>query len=64
VSYVEALLEERRGYLQRRLMHRVAEVDRELARFGFVVDEEQPETATERPPERVVKARGRPRRTP
>lgn len=37
---VAALLEERRGYLARRLANRVAQVDAELARYGVEVEPE------------------------
>ena len=36
-GYVEALLEERRGYVARGLDERVAQVDAEIARYGVAV---------------------------
>jgi hypothetical protein len=36
---VESLLEERRGYVTRGLKARVAQVDAELAKLGFAVEE-------------------------
>lgn len=38
MSYVNALLTEREGYVQRGRKDRVAQVDAELARMGVVVD--------------------------
>jgi len=61
-SYVQALLHEREGYLKAGRKDRVRQVDAELARQGFAVDDVEtavdgaPETATARRP------RGRPRK--
>ena len=40
MTLVEALLEERRGYVMRGLKARVAAVDAELKKFGVAVDGE------------------------
>lgn len=37
--YINALLEERRGYLLRGKIERVRDVDAELARLGYAVEE-------------------------
>lgn len=39
MSDVESLLREREGYVRRGLKDRVAQVDAELARHGFAVEE-------------------------
>lgn len=63
MTTVEALLFEREGYLRRGLRDRVAQVDRELARLGFhVTDDDLPETAVPGDPERAVRNTRRPRR--
>lgn len=61
-SYVNALLTERHGYVRAGLVKRVAAVDAVLAGLGIAVDDDRPETATNAPPERVVRPRGRPRK--
>ena len=57
------MLEERRGYVVRGLKDRIAQVDAELARLGFAVEDERAEPAVETadagPVEAAVKRRGR-----
>lgn len=59
MARIPALLEERRGYVRRGLMDRVALVDAELAAEGY-----QSETATAGPTENAAVKRGpgRPRK--
>lgn len=48
---VKSLLVEREGYVNRGLMNRVAQVDEQLARLGFAVEDEtepEVEVATKR----------------
>ena len=57
---ISALLEERRGYLARRLSERVADVDAALAALNYAVTETatiepQAETATRKKPTRRTK---------
>jgi hypothetical protein len=57
---IAALLEERRGYVARRLADRVAAVDTALAALNYAVTETatiepQPETATRKKPTRRTK---------
>lgn len=52
---IDALLEERHGYVVRGLADRVAQVDAELARLGYTRDDAAParrERATKRPAEK------------
>ena len=59
-KYVEALLIERRGYEQRGLKHRVAQVDAALREVGYEINEV--EAATIEPDsERAVKPRAKKR---
>lgn len=61
---IDALLEERRGYVLRNLPDRVAQVDAEIKRLGGVVVDDAPqiETATVEAPEAAAVRRGRPRK--
>ena len=57
---IAALLAERRGYVARRLAHRVADVDAALAALNYAVTETatiepQAETATRKKPTRRTK---------
>jgi hypothetical protein len=62
---VKSLLEERRGYVARGLKDRIAQVDAQLARLGFVVEDEPAapavETADAGPAETTAKPSGRKR---
>jgi hypothetical protein len=44
---IEALLNERQGYLNRNLVNRVAQVDAELAKFNIAVESASVEPAIE-----------------
>jgi hypothetical protein len=61
MSMVEALLEERRGYVVRGLTARVAAVDAALLAFGVAVGDDTPETPDGLPAnvERAVKGKKR-----
>ena len=54
---VEALLEERRGYVVRGLSNRVAQVDEQLKALGFAVTDDDIETTETR------RGPGRPRKS-
>ena len=62
MSDVNALLEERRGYVLRGLKDRVAQVDAELARLGVAVEAAPVETAVVEPQENARRGPGRPRK--
>lgn len=65
MSQIDALLDERRGYVVRNLPERIAAVDAELARLGHKPDDEPAvETATVAPAENAAIKRGpgRPRK--
>jgi hypothetical protein len=64
MSQIDALLEERRGYVVRNLPERIAAVDAELARLGYAADPPVVETATVAPAENAAIKRGpgRPRK--
>lgn len=63
MSDVEALLEERRGYVSRGLANRVAQVDAQLALLGIAVDAPVETVADRAVPEQAVKRTpGRPRK--
>ena len=60
---INALLEERRGYVVRGLKHRVAQVDEQLRTRGGVAVEDHVEAAAVEPGERAVPAKPRARKS-
>jgi len=61
-SYVAALLHEREGLKAAGRKDRVRQVDAELARLGYGVEDDAPEAAVNVAPENAAKPRGRPRK--
>jgi hypothetical protein len=62
MSDVNALLEERRGYVLRGLKDRVTQVDVALEAFGVKVDDAPVETTAAAPQENARRGPGRPRK--
>lgn len=59
MSYVAGLLEERAGYVARGLANRVAQVDAELARLGYVAAPETEHAVDRTEVEHATSRRGR-----